>query len=161
MAAHLAHLRLIADESSRFRTALRAATPGAVVPTCPDWDAADLAWHLAEVQSFWGQVVQQRCTDPAQLVGTELVRPQRYDDLLELAGRSAQDLVAILRQAPPATPVWTWAEEQTAGFVRRRQAHEALIHRVDAECTVGDRTPLDPALATDGVDEALRIMFGG
>ncbi|GAA1852718.1 hypothetical protein GCM10009714_37620 [Microlunatus capsulatus] len=35
------------------------------------------------------------------------------------------------------------------------------MHRVDAECTAGDRTPLDPALAADGVDEALRVMFGG
>jgi hypothetical protein len=32
---------------------------------------------------------------------------------------------------------------------------------VDAELTTGKRTPLDPALSADGVDEALRVMFGG
>jgi uncharacterized protein (TIGR03083 family) len=159
--ADLDYLRHIADESSRFRTVLRAATPDAAVPTCPGWDAADLTWHLAEVQSFWGRVVQQRCTDPAQLSGDDPVRPPRYDDLLDLAQRSAKDLVKVLKKAPPATHVWTWADEQTAGFVRRRQAHEALVHRVDAECTVGERTPLDARLASDGVDEALRIMLSG
>jgi uncharacterized protein (TIGR03083 family) len=161
MADDLDFLRHIADESNRFRAALRTAPPGAAVPTCPDWDAADLVWHLAEVQSFWGRVVQQRCTDPAMLSGEDPARPERYDDLLDLAQRSAKDLVKTLRKTPAGTAVWTWADEQTAGFVLRRQAHEALIHRVDAECTVDDRTPLDPALAADGVDEALRIMFSG
>jgi uncharacterized protein (TIGR03083 family) len=161
MAADLDYLRHIADESARFRTVLRAATPGAVVPTCPDWDAADLVWHLAEVQSFWSRVVQQRCSAPEQLSGDDPVRPDRYDDLLDLAERWADELGKVLKQTPPRTAVWTWAEDQSAGFVLRRQAHEALIHRVDAECTVDDRTALDPALATDGVDEALRVMFAG
>lgn len=36
------------------------------------------------------------------------------------------------------------------------------MHRLDAELAAGaTRTPLDPGLATDGVDEALRVMFGG
>jgi len=47
-------------------------------------------------------------------------------------------------------------------FIRRRQAHEALIHRVDAELAAGHRRSLmDPALSADGADEALRIMYGG
>ena len=54
-----------------------------------------------------------------------------------------------------------WAEDKTVGYIARRQAHEALIHRLDAELTTGDVTPLDPELASDGVDEALRVMFGG
>jgi hypothetical protein len=32
---------------------------------------------------------------------------------------------------------------------------------VDAELTVGRRTPLDPLLSTDGIDEVLRVMYGG
>ena len=36
-----------------------------------------------------------------------------------------------------------------------------MIHRVDAEIVAGRRTPMDPALSADGVDEALRIMYGG
>jgi uncharacterized protein (TIGR03083 family) len=161
MAADLDYLRHISDESARLRTALRAAAPDAPVPTCPGWDAADLVWHLAEVQSFWTRILQQRCSSPEQLTGDDPVRPERYDDLLELAEQWSTQLTKALRETPPETPVWTWAEDQSAGFVLRRQAHEALIHRVDAECTIDDRSALDPDLATDGVEEALRIMFAG
>ena len=42
------------------------------------------------------------------------------------------------RRADPAEPAWTWSAEQTVGFTLRRQAHEALIHRLDAEQTAGD-----------------------
>jgi len=160
MAPDLDYLRHITEESARFRAVLRVSAPGALVPTCPDWDAADLVWHLAEVQSFWTRVVQQRCSDPQELTGEDPERPTRYDDLLDLAEHWTQELVQVLDTTPPSTAVWTWADEQTAGFVLRRQAHEALVHRVDAECTAADRTPLDPSLATDGVDEALRVMFG-
>ncbi len=49
-----------------------------------------------------------------------------------------------------------------SGTTYRRQAHEALIHRVDAELTAGvPVTPLDPALADDGVAEVLGVMYGG
>lgn len=160
MAAALDHLRHVTVESARLHAVLETADPGAPVPTCPGWDAADLLWHLTEVQSFWSRIVQQRCTDPEQLVGDDPGRPASYPDLLALARRTTQQLVKALRRTPPSTPVWTWADEQSVGFVLRRQAHEALVHRVDAECTVGARTALDPALAADGVDEALRVMFG-
>lgn len=55
--------------------------------------------------------------------------------------------------------MWTWSNEQSSSFVLRRQAHEALIHRLDAELVVGDCSPIDPLLAVDGVDEALRLMY--
>ncbi len=48
---------------------------------------------------------------------------------------------------------------EPSGSSRRRQAHETLIHRVHAECTVGARTPLDGFLAADDVAEAPRVMF--
>ena len=60
----------------------------------------------------------------------------------------------------PETEVWTWADDHTAAFVLRRQAHEALIHRLDAELVAGEVTKLDAPLATDGVDEALTVMYG-
>ena len=161
MAPSLDHLSYVRAESTRFRALLRTADPAAPVPTCPGWDAADLLWHLTEVQAFWARVVRQRPSHPGELQGEDLVRPAGHAALLQLAERSAEELVDALRSTPPTTPVWTWADDHSAGFVLRRQAHEALVHRVDAECTVGKRTPLDPALAADGVDEALRVMLGG
>jgi hypothetical protein len=40
-------------------------------------------------------------------------------------------------------------------------AHESVIHRVDVEISLGLATPVEPALATDGVDEVLEIFLGG
>ena len=68
--------------------------------------------------------------------------------------RSAHNLAA----ASPQTSAWTWSRDQRVGSIRRRQAHEALIDRVDAELTAGDRTPMDPDLRTDGVHEALCFL---
>lgn len=154
---YLAHLR---GESARFRDVLAGCDPAARVPSCPDWDAADLLWHLATVQAFWARIVRDRPVTPAE-DWPEPERPTSYDALLAAFDEHSAALVAALEAADPADPAWSWSDEQTVGFTFRRQAHEALIHRLDAELTAGDLTPLDPELAADGVDEALAVMFGG
>jgi uncharacterized protein (TIGR03083 family) len=162
MPAELNYLDHLARDSARFAAAVRATTPDTNVPTCPDWTADDLLWHLAEVQWNWGTIVRERITDTAQAEGLE--PPDRPDDrpgLLAFYDQASADLGATLAATPPETTVWTWADEQTAGFIRRRQAHEALIHRIDAEVAAGERTPMDPALSLDGVEEVLRVMYGG
>lgn len=155
---HIAHVR---RESERFRECLAVADPAARVPSCPEWTAADLLWHLAEVQLFWSVIVRDRLSSPERSEASKPERPEKHADLIALHERAAQDLVDALESTPHETAVWTWADNKTAGFVRRRQAHEALVHRRDAELTVGDVTPFDAALAADGVDEVLSTMFGG
>ena len=158
----LPYLEHLARESARFAEAVAAAAPGAPVPTCPDWDADDLLWHLGEVQWFWSQVVGGPITDGSEVQA--LVHPERPGDrpgLERFYAEASRGLQRVLADTPPDTPAWSWSAEQTAGFSRRRQAHEALIHRLDAELSSGRRTDMDPALAADGVDEVLRIMFGG
>jgi uncharacterized protein (TIGR03083 family) len=158
---YLAHLR---RESDRFGQVLAGTDPRAPVPSCPGWDRDDLLWHLAEVQWFWGTVVRERVTETERAEELELDRPAGQQALWALFRQAAADLAAALESTPAQTPAWTWAREQTVGFSVRRQAHEALIHRVDAELTAdpagGARTPIDPALAADGVDEVLRLMYG-
>jgi len=88
-------------------------------------------------------------------------RPASYDGLLRAFDEASATLVDALAGAKPDERAWTWSADQTVGFIGRRQAHEALIHRVDAEQTAGWVTPLDPALAADGVLEVLDVMYGG
>jgi uncharacterized protein (TIGR03083 family) len=162
MAADLDFLDHLTRESARFAEALRDTPSGTRVPTCPAWDADDLIWHLAGVQWFWGTIVREKVTETKQ--ADELDAPGRPDDhkgLLNFYDLASSDLLGALEATSPETPAWTWADEQTAGFIRRRQAHEALIHRLDAELTAGDRTVMDTALSADGVDEILRVMYGG
>jgi uncharacterized protein (TIGR03083 family) len=146
-------------ESARFAVAVAEAPRAVAVPTCPEWDANDLLWHLAEVQWFWGTIVRQAMEEPPSAE----VRPGRPASRAELAAffdTASTDLAAALAAAAPQDRVWTWYSDQTVGFVRRRQAHEALIHRIDAELASGSRTPMDAWLSDDGIDEALRVMYG-
>lgn len=151
----------LADDSARFVQALRTAQPGAQVPSCPEWDADDLLWHLATVQAFWARIVRDRITDGDEVRRGGEERPGDRAGLLAYFDQASGELRAALAEADDATPAWTWADDHSVGFIRRRQAHEALIHRVDAELTAGSRTPMDPALCADGVEEALRVMYGG
>lgn len=153
------YLRHIDAESARLRSALATCDPEARVPGCPDWTATDLLGHHAGVLHFWATIITQRPVGPDDL--EEPTKPAAYDELLAFHEAQAARLVAALGAADPAEPAWSWSDEQTVGFTFRRQAHEALIHRLDAEQAAGAVTPLDPALAADGVDEALDVMFGG
>jgi uncharacterized protein (TIGR03083 family) len=156
---YLDHIR---TESARFRDALASCEPTARVPTCPDWDAADLLWHLAEVQSSWARVVRHRPRSHDEIDEPKPQRPETYADLLAAFDHHSHDLVAELEKADPADEAYHWSGDNRVATTFRRQAHEALIHRVDAELTAGvPVTPLDAALADDGVAEVLGVMYGG
>lgn len=155
--SYLDHLRA---ESRRFREVLADCDPAAAVPSCPAWDAADLLWHLGEVQHFWSAVIADRPRSPGELGYREPRRPGTHDELLDFFDTQLAKLVSALEAAHPDDDAWSWSPDRTVGFTYRRQAHEALIHRLDAELTAGTVSPLDPALATDGVMEVLDVMFG-
>lgn len=154
-----AYLDFIRSESARFRAVLALADPAARVPTCPDWDAADLLWHLTGVHRFWGHIITTRPAGPDDF--EEPARPTSYGELLTAFDQASAELATALQAADPAAEAWSWSPDHTVGFTYRRQAHEALIHRLDAELTTGAVSDLDARLAGDGVDEALAVMFGG
>ena len=154
---YLAHL---AEESARFAEVISEVPPYARVPSCPDWSAGDLLWHLGEVQWFWGTIVREKLTGE-QAEQRKPPRPAGWAGLLAFYRCASRDLGEALAAVPASARARTWAQDHTVGFIRRRQAHEALIHRVDAELAAGGRSPMDPPLSADGVDEVLRIMYGG
>ncbi|HET6562849.1 MAG TPA: maleylpyruvate isomerase family mycothiol-dependent enzyme [Marmoricola sp.] len=153
---YLSHLR---SDSARFLDTLRNAPAGAPVPSCPDWDADDLLWHLGQVQWFWGTVVADRLQSVDGL--EEPGRPGSRQELVTFFEEQSDRLRRELAAADPSEEVYMWASEKNVGYIQRRQAHEALIHRLDAELVIGDVSPLDAELASDGVLEVLDVMFGG
>ena len=158
--SNLDYVAALTRESARFAEAIRGAAPDTPVPTCPGWTADDLLWHLGEVQWFWAAVVRED-VDGTRAEELKPPRPPDRAGLLEFFDRTSHGLVEILAARPPDAAAWTWSDDQSVAFIRRRQAHEALIHRVDAEIIGASQTPLDPALSADGIDEVLRIMYGG
>jgi uncharacterized protein (TIGR03083 family) len=129
--------------------------PDARVAACPDWDVADLGYHVGEVHRFWTDIVQHRRGEPAHL---DVARPPdgELPDWLR-AGVGA--LVEVAESTDPATPIWTWAARKDAGFVPRRMAQETAVHRWDGEAAVGAPRPIDPDLAVDGIDELAEVML--
>jgi uncharacterized protein (TIGR03083 family) len=159
---YLDHIR---TESARFREVLTGSDPSARVPTCPDWDAADLLWHLAGVQLFWARILRHRphSPDDPEIAGEpEAQRPESYSELLDAFDDYSHALATELERADPEAEAWHWSGDHRVGTTYRRQAHEALIHRIDAELAAGATvSPLDAALADDGVAEVLGVMYGG
>jgi len=154
---YLEHLR---RDSLRFGELVRAGSADAAVPSCPEWRVSDLGFHLAEVQYFWASIVEGPLLDPGDV--EELQRPVDAE-ISGLFDAQSLRLVRALTSATPEDQCWTWHPDgTTVSWVLRRQAHEALIHRVDAElAVVGASTAVDRSLAVDGVDEVLAVMVGG
>ncbi|MBY5162612.1 maleylpyruvate isomerase N-terminal domain-containing protein [Salsipaludibacter albus] len=156
----LDHATLIVRESERFRELLGPADPRARVPSCPDWDVDDLLWHVAETQWFWATIAAERLDSPRPAQASKPDRPTDHDGLLAVGARATERLLGALDDLDDDTPVWSWNDAGDGAFVRRRQAHEITIHRVDAQLVVGEEPELDPDVAGDGIDEALDLMFG-
>ena len=153
---YLEHIRV---ESARFREVLADCDPAARVPTCPDWSAEDLLWHLTTVQWFWSTAVIDR---PAEVdEAREPERPAAYAEVLGAFDQWSDALSNALEGVAPGEEAWTWSDDHTVGFILRRQAHEALVHRLDAEMAAGVTSEVDANLAADGVAEMIDVMFGG
>lgn len=145
-------VRALDRDTTAFVDACEVAGLTREVPPCPGWTVADLLWHLTEVHDFWRTIVaEQRITSE----GYE--QPPRPPDegLAEMYRHGRTDLLQTLRNADPATPLWTWSKDRTAGFVVRRMTQETAVHLWDATQAAGLVNPIGPALASDGIDEFL------
>jgi uncharacterized protein (TIGR03083 family) len=151
-----AYLRLIRADSERLAEVGRLGLDAAV-PSCPDWTVADLVDHTAHV--YLHKVAWLRGGSrpdpwpPPELEGREP---------LGLFDEATTTLLAELEARNPNDPAETfWEPEQSVGFWYRRMALEAAVHRYDGELAHGVATAIHGPLATDGIDEALRVMLGG
>ncbi|WP_168583501.1 maleylpyruvate isomerase N-terminal domain-containing protein [Gephyromycinifex aptenodytis] len=154
----------ISTESALLRDALGSAEPDAHIPTCPDWNADDLLFHIYEEHVFWRQVLThpvRRDADAAELEPPE--EPETRGELFTVSEAATAALIGELGRHELSERAWSWASDQSVGFIARRQAHDAVMHRIDAEVATraaGGSSPVDVDLAEDGVDEVLRVYLG-
>jgi len=146
-------------QARALRSAAVDAGPSAPVDTCPLWTVHDLVRHIAGVNAWALAALRSESVDERpEWPGA----PDEWDDLLVWWDERARELADELRAADPAKPRWTLIGTETAGFWARRQAHEAAIHRLDAEhARSGDDVPpllFTPEFAADGIDEFLTRM---
>ena len=158
------HTAVIVDETARFAAAIEAADPAAPVATCPEWTVADLAWHLTDVHAFWAEILRSGAVTDDEQEAAEKAVPARPDEVsatLALLAEATDVLVAELDARADEQAAWSWfATDQTVGFTRRMQVHEAVMHRIDAELAAGlPVTPIPADVAVAGIRHAIGVMF--
>jgi uncharacterized protein (TIGR03083 family) len=158
-------IAIIDSESQRFADVLSAADPDAPCPTCPDWTAADLLWHLVNVHLFWAAVLSRGIIDEADVPAIEADKPARPADVADLLVLREQATAALcdqLAERADGEPCWSWwPPDQTVGFTRRMQTYEATMHRIDAELAAGVPVGAIAAdVAAGAVDHAVDVMWG-
>lgn len=114
------------------------------------------------------------CADALAWMGTqrrqihlqELRRPYGtsidYGEVVSCFAVGLADLLGEFStsQGSQPCPTW-WPEHSTTGFWLRRMLHATTVHRVDVETAAGVTiSPIDEDVATDGIDEILRLWFG-
>jgi uncharacterized protein (TIGR03083 family) len=127
------------------------------VPPCPGWTVRSVVTHLAQVYEH-----KIACTLLGELPDPWPPRwPAEREPVAWLLDAHQRLLTLFQERGPKAPSATWWPPDQTVGFWARRMAHESVIHRVDVEISLGLTTPVDPALAVDGVDEVLAIFLAG
>ena len=123
-----AHLRRDAGVVGRRRT--RSATT-THLPTCPDWDVADLLRHVGSVHYraalIIGEHREPRAGSTARPARRRATRSAWYEQ-----GRSAL-FARAWRHVDRVGAYWTFRGPKPLDWWLRRLAHETAIHRVDAE----------------------------
>ena len=155
---------VIRQESERLVSVLTATDPGQKVPTCPDWTADDLLWHVAEVHEFWTAILAAGATTEDEVMAIEEAkqpRPDGREAVLERRTAATAALIAQLESHADEDPAWFWySAVQGVGATRRMQIHESTIHRVDAELTAGvPVSAIDAEVAAAGLDHVLQVMW--
>lgn len=160
--SHQGYVDALRGQAARFSAVLRDGSFDARVPSCPDWTALDLVRHVVQVYAHKAAVLRAGKAVPGHEVEAAGAAP--FSEALRRHDEVVADLAGVLAGLHPDDAAWTWMEgagESTVGAWARRMAHEALVHRVDAELTAGVATStVDVALAIDGVNEVLTWMAG-
>lgn len=153
------YLDSIAEAGASLIERAERAGPDAPVPTCPGWRVADLVAHQGMIHrwaraNLLGEAAPfRREVEVLDTVGRDALAAWFHAGvgmLVDALGSVAPDVDAMVFLADAGPPRDFWA---------RRQTYETTIHAVDALAAMLGRPPtadeagIEPALASDGVDE--------
>ncbi|MFB7357081.1 maleylpyruvate isomerase family mycothiol-dependent enzyme [Streptomyces gardneri] len=154
------HITALEAGGQALAEAAAKAGPDAEVPTCPGWRIRDLLRHTTTVHRWATAFVVEGHASYHPDGGEPALDG---DELLAYYQEGHTGLVAALRAAPETLECWTFLPAPSPlAFWARRQAHETLVHRADAESALASGPgAIDPASAVDGIDELLRGFHSG
>ncbi|MFG3116534.1 maleylpyruvate isomerase family mycothiol-dependent enzyme [Streptomyces sp. NPDC048197] len=131
-----------------------------VVPSCPDWNLAQLVRHLGEAHRWVAEVVRTRATAPPPDTALRVLSRDTTEPPATLAGwliDGAELLAATLRTAGPEARIWTPLPSGSPRFFARRMCHETVIHRADATLALNTDFSVTQPVALDALDEWMEL----
>lgn len=126
------------------------------VPSCPEWNVAELVRHTSQVHRHKAAIIRA-----AGRPWDEREKGPDADHVVDWYRAGLADLIELFETTDVNAPAKTWGTGTTVGWWLRRMAQETAVHRWDAENAVGDPAPIDPELASDGIDEFLSEFIPG
>lgn len=122
--------------------------PSTSVPQYPGWSLDDLAGHLGWVYARVAKICRERARE-------RVSGPKRPEEVppVDWLRQTRDELLEVLSEVDPATPVYGFGEMANVGFWERRMVIETGIHRWDAEQALGDDQGLADLVAVSGLDE--------
>lgn len=147
----------IEADLARFAAAVRTGPLDAPVAACPGWDLRQLTAHMGHIHR-WARLCLLTGENPQVVAFVQPAADASGEDLASWLVKGGERLLATLREIDPQAPTWhPFLIERVAGVWARRQAHELAVHRWDAERATGEPAPIDPELASDGIDEFFEV----
>jgi uncharacterized protein (TIGR03083 family) len=140
-------------ETEKLAASVSDAYLNSPVPTCPEWTLRQLVEHVGQGQRWAAGMIERRATAPEPIDCEEA--PAQAGPCRAWLMAGARRLTAAVRECGPDTAVWTWRADRTSGFWLRKLVHDGLVHRLDAELTIGRDGPVPADLAADGVTDLL------
>lgn len=156
MKSELDEPAVIAAEAERISGLIRSSDLATPVPHLGRWKVRDIVAHLGGVHRWATRIVRTRSMDGPGFTKSKLDGPE----LCDWFDAGAEDLLAAFRdnEADDPCPNFNPGSPKTVAWWSRRQMHETAVHRWDVEHALGCTTPVEPAVAADGIDEYLDVF---
>ncbi|GIH59641.1 maleylpyruvate isomerase family mycothiol-dependent enzyme [Microbispora siamensis] len=157
---HLRHTEAAAAEIGRMAEVVRGRDGTTPVPTCPGWDLRELVEHTGAVHRWAAAMVRDAADRRYDRAAMDHGFPEDFAGHADWLEAGAVQLAEALKSRDPDTEVWGWAGDRSrrARFWSRRQLHETVVHRVDAEIALGIAPKMDEDVALDGVEEFFDLL---
>ncbi|MEU6409553.1 maleylpyruvate isomerase family mycothiol-dependent enzyme [Microbispora sp. NPDC046933] len=155
---HLRHTEAAAAEIGRMAAVVRGADGTTPVPTCPGWDLGELVAHTGAVHRWAAAMVRDAADRRYDRAAMDHGFPEDFAEAADWLEAGAVQLTDALKSRDPDTEMWGWAGDRHARFWSRRQLHETVVHRADAEIALGIAPRIDEDVAADGVEEFFDVL---
>lgn len=158
------HLETLLVEGRRL-AAMPADALDAPVPAVEGWTMERVVRHTGKIHQWVAAVIAAGPEADLGAVAASVPGMPHGPDCLPAYAEALEEVHAALSALAPEDPVASFIGPTTARFWQRRQAHEVVVHRIDAADAVhaaGGPAPEPVAadVAADGIDEWARVFLG-